>query len=102
MPDILHYIAITATPTKVYADLTEQKGRSGWWTRDVKAEPKLGAIDQFRFGNTGFNDMKIVPSQREVAMRGWREGVDRHRTHLRPEREGGGTVLLFAQRGWRE
>jgi uncharacterized protein YndB with AHSA1/START domain len=106
MPDILHYIAITATPTKVYAALTEQKGLSGWWTRDVKAEPKLGAIGQFRFGKTGFNDMKIVelvPGQRVKwqCVDGAKEWIGTELTFDLNAREGG-TVLLFAQRGWRE
>ena len=67
MPDILHRIGIKASPEKVYAPLTEQEGLAGWWTKETKATPKVGAVLQFRFGDRGFNDMKVlemVPGKR--------------------------------------
>ena len=52
MHDILHCIGIQATPQQVYAALSEQKGLAGWWTKDTKAEAKVGAILQFRLATT--------------------------------------------------
>lgn len=52
MPDILHRIGIRASPEKIYAALTEQAGLAGWWTKETKATPKVGAILQFRFEAT--------------------------------------------------
>lgn len=60
MPDILHRIGIRATPRKVYAALTEQKGLAGWWTSNTNASAKVKAVLQFRFGDHGRKDMAVV------------------------------------------
>ncbi len=49
MLDILHEVIIEVGPVKVYKALTEQDGLAGWWTTNTKAEPKVGAVDEFRF-----------------------------------------------------
>jgi uncharacterized protein YndB with AHSA1/START domain len=60
MPDILHRGAIESSAVKVFHVLSEERGLAGWWTGDVDASPTVGAIDQFRFGDHGFNEMKVV------------------------------------------
>jgi uncharacterized protein YndB with AHSA1/START domain len=60
MPDILHWIGIQAAPRKVYAALTEQRGLAGWWAKNTSASSEVGAILKFRFGDYGFNDIKVV------------------------------------------
>ena len=60
MPDILHRVGIRSPPDKVFAALSEKEGLAGWWTKDVKASPVVGAINQSRFGDKGFNAMKIL------------------------------------------
>ena len=67
MPDILHRVGIKAPSEKVYAALSEEKGLAGWWTKNVKASPTVGAVNQFRFGDRGFNDMQVaelIPGKR--------------------------------------
>jgi len=106
MPDILHRVGIKASPDKVYAALSEEKGLAGWWTKNVKASPTVGAVHQFRFGDRGFNDMEVVelvPGKRVrwKCTNGAKEWIGTELTFdLRAE--GGATVVLFAQRGWKE
>jgi uncharacterized protein YndB with AHSA1/START domain len=51
MPDMYHRINIRAHPDKVYKALTTEKGLRGWWTADTIAQPKVGSIAEFGFGN---------------------------------------------------
>jgi len=60
MTEILHKISISAPPSEIFAALTEQSGLSGWWTENVHAEPKVGAICRFRFDNDTGPDVKIL------------------------------------------
>jgi len=106
MPDILHRVGIKAAPDKVYKALTESEGLAGWWTKNTKASPAVGAVNQFRFNGRGFNDMKVVelvPGQRVKwqCVDGAKEWIGTQLTFdLKPEKEF--TILLFAQRGWKE
>jgi uncharacterized protein YndB with AHSA1/START domain len=106
MPDILHRVGINATADRVFAALTEQSGLAGWWTRDVKASQVVGAVNEFRFEDKGFNDMKIVelsPGQRVrwQCVNGAKEWIGTEVTFDLRE-DAGVTVVLFAHRGWRE
>ena len=106
MFDILHRIEIDSTPERVYQALTEEKGLAGWWTMDTNASPAVGAIDQFRVGDRGFNDMKVlelVPGQRVQwrCVDGAREWIGTELT-FDLKQENGRIIVLFAQRGWKE
>jgi uncharacterized protein YndB with AHSA1/START domain len=106
MFDILHRVGIRSSPEKVFAALAEESGLAGWWTKDVKAAPSVGAINQFRFGDKGFNAMKVLelwPGQRVkwLCVDGAKEWIGTELT-FELRQEDGGTVLLFAQRGWKE
>ena len=50
MPEILHTLPIRGPRREVYGAVTEQEGLRGWWTRFTSAEPKIGYINEFRFG----------------------------------------------------
>ena len=54
MPDILHEVAIFATPDKVFKALTEKRGIEGWWTPYAVAEPKVGSLVEAHFANDRF------------------------------------------------
>src|SRR5258708_4870054 len=106
MFDILHRVGINASPDKVYESLTEEAALAGWWTKNNTALPVIVAVIQFRFGDKSFNDMKIV--EMAPARRVKWECVDGAKEWIGTELtfdlryENGITVVLFAQRGWRE
>jgi len=106
MADILHRVGIKSPADKVFRVLSDEKGLAGWWSEDVKASPVVGAVNQFRFGQNGFNDMKVVElvAGKRVKWRcvdGAKEWIGTEVTFDLKE-ENGTTVVLFAQRGWRE
>ena len=106
MADILHRVRISAPAEKVFTALTEQSGLAGWWTTEVKASPQAGTISEFRFGDKGFNGMKVMELTRGKFVR-W-QCVDGAPEWIGTElsfqlrEENGDTILLFAQRGWKE
>ena len=106
MFDILHRVGIKSTPDKVFGVLTEEKGLAGWWSRSVTALPVVGAVDKFRFGDRGLNDMRVmelVPGKRVrwQCVDGAPEWIGTELT-FDLKQEAGSTVVLFAQRGWKE
>jgi uncharacterized protein YndB with AHSA1/START domain len=106
MPNMVHRMGIRATPRKVYAALTVQKGLAGWWTTNTRESPKVGAILQFRFGRHGFTGMKVVRlvPGRQVQWRcvdGAEEWIGTRLT-FDLKRESRRTIVLFSQRGWRK
>jgi uncharacterized protein YndB with AHSA1/START domain len=50
--DIVHSVVIQTTPDRLYEALTTQQGLAGWWTPQVKAEPIVGALNEFNFAGT--------------------------------------------------
>jgi len=106
VPDILHRVGIKAPAGQVFRALTEPAGLAGWWTRDVAAEPAAGAVNQFRFGDKGYNQMKVVelvPSARVrwLCVDGAEEWIGT-KVSFDFKQQDGLTIVLFAQRGWRE
>lgn len=106
MADILHRVGIQSSPEKVYDALSSQQGLAGWWTRDTKATPEVGVVIHFRFDDDGFNDMKIVelaPGRRVkwTCVNGAKEWISTEFS-LDFKRQDDATVVLFAQRGWKE
>jgi len=107
MPDILHRVGISAPAENVFRALSEEKGLAGWWTVNVRAEPKVGSVAQFRFDEHGFNDMKIVelvPNRlvRWKCVDGADEWIGTEVSFDLNEKTKGSTTVLFAQRGWKE
>jgi uncharacterized protein YndB with AHSA1/START domain len=106
MFDILHRVGIKTTPHKVFGVLTEEKGLAGWWAKSVTASPVVGAVNKFRFGDRGFNDMKVmelVPGKRVrwQCVDGAPEWIGTELTfYLKHEADS--TIVMFRQRGWKE
>jgi len=48
--DIVHSIDIETTPDRLYEAITKKAWLAGWWTPESNAEPKVGALNEFRFG----------------------------------------------------
>jgi uncharacterized protein YndB with AHSA1/START domain len=106
MADILHRIAIGSTPEKVHHALSDEKGLAGWWTTNASASATVGAVNMFRFGDRGFSHMKVVemiPPKRVKwqCLDGAPEWIGTELT-FDLKQESGLTVVLFAQRGWKE
>jgi uncharacterized protein YndB with AHSA1/START domain len=106
MPDILHRVGIKSSTDKVFAALTEEKGLAGWWSRSATASPVVGAVAKFRFGDRGINDMKVmelVPGKlvKWQCVDGAPEWIGTELT-FDLKQGAGSTVVLFAQRGWKE
>ncbi len=107
MPDILHKVGIKSSTTNdAYRALTTLEGLSGWWTASTKGESKVGGTIEFRFGDTGGFDMKVLelePAKRVVwqVLAGPEEWIG---TKIRFDlkQEGDFTIVLFRHEGWRE
>jgi uncharacterized protein YndB with AHSA1/START domain len=106
MVDILHRVAIRATPERVYDALTTTEGLAGWWARDTTGDGRPGGTLAFRFGPGGI-DMAVkeaVPGERVLweVVDGPEEWLGTHvRFELRPEADGW-TGVMFHHEGWRE
>jgi uncharacterized protein YndB with AHSA1/START domain len=63
--DIVHSVGIETTPERLYEAITTQRGLEGWWTPEVKAEPVIGAINEFYFMQTTvkFRVDKLEPNR---------------------------------------
>lgn len=106
MAELLHDVTIAASPAKVYAALTTQKGLRSWWTRDTTARARVGSEAVF-----GFSRRAAVFRMRIAALKpGTR--VEWHCTGEVAEWKGtrltwdlerveGGTRLRFAHARWR-
>src|ERR1041385_3917013 len=63
MPDILHRVAIKSSPSDVYKALTARERLAGWWTTDTSGNFDAGGLIQFRFGDRGRIEMKVLELQ---------------------------------------
>jgi uncharacterized protein YndB with AHSA1/START domain len=106
MADILHRIGATAAPDAVYAALTTLDGLAAWWTTDTTGDGAVGGTIQFRFGDTGGFDMKVL-DQRPNEWVEW-EVTDGPaewigtRVSFDLKRADDYTIVLFKHQGWRE
>ncbi len=105
MPDILHRVGIKSSPENVFDALTTEKGLASWWTKDTKAEQKIGAKLKFRFGDKG-NDMEVLDMQPSKFVK-WRcisgpnEWIDTE-INFELKKENDYTIVLFSHRNWKE
>jgi len=60
MSEIKHYLIIKSTPEKIYNALTTKEGIACWWTVETEIGNKIGDKNEFDFGKTYHNIMKIV------------------------------------------
>ncbi len=111
MADILHRIGIKAPVSRVYAALTTVDGLAGWWTEEVRGDPRVGGTIEFRFRTTsgellGGMDMEVQELSENKAVR-WRcvGGPDEWvGTDISCElsEQDNQTIVLFGHRNWRE
>ncbi len=106
MADIRHLFTINAPASKVYKAITDQEGLANWWTKETKAEPTVGSIAEFRFGERYLNRMRItslVPDKKVTweCIQGDREWVGTRFVFDLEEREGK-TLVRFAHTNWNE
>ncbi|WP_328443526.1 SRPBCC domain-containing protein [Streptomyces sp. NBC_00386] len=104
MADILHRVGTTAARETVYQALTTVEGLAAWWTTDT--EGSGDDVLQFRFGDVGGFDMKVLELQPDTRVRwevvsGPEEWVGTTVT-FDLKQEGEWTIILFAHEGWRE
>jgi uncharacterized protein YndB with AHSA1/START domain len=102
VPDILHRVGIKSSDAKVFWALSDEQELAGWWTRNVKASPGVGAGIPFRCDDKGFNDMKVLELSPGRCVRwqcvdGAKEWIGTELSFELKEKDGV-TVLLFAQR----
>ncbi|MET7987361.1 SRPBCC domain-containing protein [Streptomyces sp. NPDC005281] len=104
MADILHRVGTTAARETVYQALTTVDGLAAWWTTDT--EGTGDDVLQFRFGDVGGFDMKVLELRPDMRVR-W-EVVDGPEEWIGTtvtfdlKQEGEWTIILFAHEGWRE
>jgi uncharacterized protein YndB with AHSA1/START domain len=107
MPDILHRVGIkSSSPNGAYKALTAIDGLSGWWTTDTQGESKVGEVVQFRFGEHGGFDMKVLeldPAKRVLwqVIDGPEEWVGT-KVSFDLKQDGDYTIILFNHQGWKE
>jgi uncharacterized protein YndB with AHSA1/START domain len=106
MPDILHRIAVKSSRNETHRALGTREGLARWWTTDTSGQGQVGGTLQFRFGERGGFDMKVL--ENEPAKRVLWQVVSgpadwlgtKISFELRSEQDY--TVVLFEHRGWRE
>jgi hypothetical protein len=106
MVDILHRVGVEAALPAVYRAVASTAGLAGWWTQDVTGESRVGGILTFRFGPEGKNRMRVVElsEDRRVeweCVEGPAEWIGT-RLSFELNASDGESVVLFAQRGWKE
>jgi uncharacterized protein YndB with AHSA1/START domain len=105
MADMLHEIRVAASPKAVLDALSAQEGLRGWWTADSVAEPKLGTLAEFGFGNRAILfRMKIVKLTAEKIVWECLGDVEEWRGtssiwNIQPAE--GGTAVRFTHAGWK-
>ncbi|MEV0646244.1 SRPBCC domain-containing protein [Phytomonospora sp. NPDC050363] len=61
MVDILHKVGVRSSVDEVFKALTTADGLAGWWTTDTSGVgDTVGGRLEFRFGDLGGFDMKVV------------------------------------------
>ncbi|MGO8947936.1 MAG: SRPBCC family protein [Ktedonobacterales bacterium] len=58
----VHEVTIAASPEKVFGALTQQDELARWLTKDAIAEPTVGSVAEFRFGDG------VVVMELEIAL----------------------------------
>ena|SRR2546423_8601209 len=104
MADLRHFVLIKAPAKTVYAAITGQDGLSSWWTKQTIAKPEIGFVNEFRFGQSYHNKMKITKLEKEKLVSWNCIGGDKEwiGTEIRFELEekNGNTRLMFTQANW--
>jgi uncharacterized protein YndB with AHSA1/START domain len=104
MTEIRHNVAIKATSETIYKAITTQKGLENWWAKQTIAEPEVGFVNIFTFGNSR-TEMKVskLTNNKKVewkCINSIEEWIDTT-ISFDLEEKGGRTILRFAHSGWR-
>jgi uncharacterized protein YndB with AHSA1/START domain len=105
MADIRHKLVIKAPPEKVYEGITTQEGLADWWCKQTTANPQVGFVNTFTFGNSR-SEMKVTELTPHKRVE-WQcissidEWVDT-KISFDLEEKDGRTILRFAHSSWRE
>jgi hypothetical protein len=107
MVDILHRIGVQdVSPDKVFDALTTREPLAAWWTADTSGDGGPDGVLEFRFGEAGGFDMKVLEAQ--SAERVLWEVIDGPEEWIGTQiswdlrTEGDFTIIMFAHQGWRE
>ena len=106
MPDILHRVAVKASPNDTYGVLTTREGLAGWWTTDTQGNCNVGGVIQFRFGTRGSIDMNVLeldPAKRVLwqVVGGPPEWIGTT-VSFELTQDDDFTIILFKHQGWKE
>lgn len=107
MPDIIHRVGLkSSSPNDVYKALATIDGLSAWWTKETQGESRVGGVIQFRFGDKGGFDMKVLELDPATGVL-WHvvDGPEEWigtKVSFRLKQEDDFTIVLFKHEGWRE
>ena len=106
MPDILHRVAVKASPNDIYRALSTLEGLAAWWTPETRGESRVRGVIHFQFGDLGYFDMKVLeldPSKRVLwqVVDGPAEWIGT-KVSFELTHEGDFTIVRFKHLGWKE
>ena len=106
MAEITHLFHVDASVKKVFQAISTIKGLQQWWTAQTSGSDKIGEIIEFRFGENGFVDFKVIESIPNTLYK-WKctdahpEWLGTEATFELSENEGK-TQVKFTHSGWAE
>jgi uncharacterized protein YndB with AHSA1/START domain len=103
---IKHLFHIASPREKVFEAISTINGLSHWWSKQTSGNEAVGGIIQFRFGEMGGPDMKVIESKSAEKLlwecvespHGW---VGHEFTFILDENDGK-TRVRFSHGGWKE
>lgn len=98
---IQHRVEIESTPRQLRDALTTSEGLSKWWTQ-TNAQPEVGSIAQFAFGDgSHIVRMRVDELSEELVVWTCIEGPwVNHRFHFEFTQHKRGVALRFTHEGW--
>ena len=106
MADILHRVGIRSSLDDAYKALATREGLASWWTNDTRGESEVDGVLEFRFGERGGFDMKVLeltPGKRVLwkVVDGPKEWIGT-KISWDLRKEGERSIVMFKHEGWRE
>lgn len=106
MPDILHRVGIkSSSPINAYRALSTCEGLAQWWTKSTQGKNEVGGVLQFRFGDLGGFDMKVLeldPAKRVLwhVIDGPEDWIGT-KISFDLKQDGDFTIILFKHQDWK-
>jgi uncharacterized protein YndB with AHSA1/START domain len=106
MPDILHRVEVRSSDSDAYRAFSTREGLAGWWTAENRGDYAAGGVIQFRFGERGGFDMKVLELEPDKRV-SWRviggpEEWIGTTVSFELVQDGEFTRILFKHQGWNE